>query len=202
MKRTMLIAALLLASGAPVAAQNPAPGQPADTAEPPMWRGRVRPGADPARAEQLRQMVEERWGRIVQERLQLNDQQMDRVRTATRAHQDRRRDIARRRMDLERAVGQQMQPGVGADQDSLGRMLDRMARLRVEEAQSDEQLNRDLAFLTPVQRAQFFMMSRRFEARLREIRERRADGWPDPTMRRQAGPRGAGSPPPGSPPRD
>jgi hypothetical protein len=45
--------------------------------------------------------------------------------------------------------------------------------MRVEEAQSDEQLSRDLNFLTPVQRAQFFMMARRFEERLRMIREQR-----------------------------
>jgi len=196
MKRVTL-AALVLALAAPVlAAQSPVnEGRPLDTDSPPMWRRGMRPGADPAQAERLRQLVEERWGRIVQDRLALSDQQMDRVRTATRAHQDRRRDIGRRRMDMERAIGQQMQPGVAANQDSLSRLLDRMARLRVEEAQSDEQLNRDLGFLTPVQRAQFFMMSRRFEERLREIRERRLGGPEGGQMRRQAAPDGRGGPP-------
>ncbi len=174
MKRIILAAVVGSVLAPALAAQQPAGRGPMGTDTPPMWRqNAMRRPMDPARMEQLRQQVEERWGRMVQERLQLTDQQMDRVRTATRAHQDRRRDVARRRVDLERGIGQQMQPGVAANQDSLDRMLDRMARLRVEEAQSDEQLNRDLGFLTPVQRAQFFMMSRRFEERLREIRERR-----------------------------
>jgi len=141
---------------------------------------------DPERMRQLRAQVEERWGAMVQQELHLTDQQMDRVRTAARAHQDRKRDLMRRRMDLERGIQRQMQPGVAANNDSLSRMLEGMGRMRVEDAQSDEQLNRDLSFLTPVQRVRFFMMQRRFEERLREIRQNRMGGQGGP-----GGPAGA-----------
>jgi Spy/CpxP family protein refolding chaperone len=192
--RAVMAAAVLAAALAPTAmAQNPPSGQPgrpmpADTPPASAWSPGMMPGpdgrrGDPERMRELRQRIEERWGQMVQQELQLNDQQMDRVRTATRAHMDRRRDLMRRRMDLERAIGQQMQPGVAANNDSLGRMLDAMGRLRVEDAQSDEQLNRDLSFLTPVQRARFFMMQRRFEDRMREIRERRGMGQMRPGER-------------------
>ena len=185
--RVVLSAAVLAAALAPAAqAQNPPTGQAgrpmaADTPPPAAWgpgmmEGPGGPRGDPERMRELRQRIEERWGQMVQQELQLNDQQMQRVRTATRAHMDRRRDLMRRRMDLERAIGQQMQPGVAANNDSLGHMLDAMGRLRVEDAQSDEQLNRDLSFLAPVQRARFFMMQRRFEDRMREIRGRRDMG--------------------------
>ena len=190
MKLTILAATALAIIVPALAAQNPLPAErPMGADTPPMWRQAMRPSApgqrgDPAQMERLRQQVEERWGRMVQQELQLNDQQMDRVRAATRPHQDRRRDLGRRRMDLERGIQGQMQPGVAANQDSLSRMLDAMGHLRVEDAQSDEQLNRDLNFLTPVQRARFFMMSRRFEERLREIRERRMGGEPMPMMQR------------------
>jgi len=211
-KRAVLVAAVLAAAMAPAAmAQNPPTGQnnrpmTADTPPPAMWGPGMRGGpggyrGDPQRMQQLREQIMERWGQMVQQQLQLNDQQMDRVRTATRAHMDRRRDLVRRRMDLERAIGQQMQPGVAANSDSLGHMLDAMGRLRLEDAQSDEQLNRDLSFLTPVQRARFFMMQRRFEDRMREIRARRGMGPMGPG--RMDGRRGDGPPrTQGPPPRD
>ena len=214
MKRAVQAAAVLAAVLAPLAiAQNPPAGQnsrpmTADTPSPEMWgpgmRGRRDDfRGDPQRMQQLRQQIMERWGQRVQEELQLNDQQMDRVRAATRAHMDRRRDLMRRRMDLERAIGQQMQPGVAANSDSLGRMLDAMGRLRVEDAQSDELLNRDLSFLTPVQRARFFMMQRRFEDRVREIRMRRMGPMgPDGMDGRPGGPRDDSPRPPGPPPPD
>jgi Spy/CpxP family protein refolding chaperone len=132
---------------------------------------------DQERLRMLRMQIEQRWGRMVQQQLQLDDQQMDRLRTAIRANQDRRRDLMRRQADLERAIGGQMQPGVAANSDSLNRMLEGMGRLRLEHAQSDQQFMRELGFLTPVQRARFFMMQRRFEERMREIR-RRGPGGP------------------------
>jgi len=101
---------------------------------------------------------------------------MDRLRTAMRAHQDRRRDLGRREMDIRRAIAGQMQPGVQANNDSLNRLLERAGHMRVEHAQSDEQFMRELNFLTPVQRARFVMMQQRLEQRMREVRDRRMDG--------------------------
>lgn len=196
MNSVVLAAAALAVFATAVPAQNPPPAErpmAADTL--PMRRFRMVPNqgggapwGDPQRMRALRQQVEERWGRMVQQELELNDQQMDRVRVATRAHQDRRRDLARRRSDLGRGIQGQMQPGVAAHQDSLSRMLDAVTRLRVQEAQSDEQLNRDLTFLTPVQRARFFMMTRRFEARMLEIRQRQRGAQPGAMMRQPGQP--------------
>jgi len=205
MKSVILTVAALAAFAPALQSQNPPAQRPMAADSLPMRRPMMGPGqgpwGDPERMQALRQQVQERWGRMIQQELELNDQQMERVRTATRAHQDRRLDQARRRMDLERAIQGEMQPGVAANQDSLDRMLGAMARLRVQDAQSDEQLNRDLSFLTPVQRARFFMLTRRFEARMREIRERRMDGQPgmqmrQPMNRRQPGQRQPAQRPP------
>ncbi len=202
MKAVLLTAAALAAFAPVLRAQNPAEPAPAPAESLRMHRPMMRPGpgrqGDPQRMQQLRRQVEERWGRMVQQQLELSDQQMERVRTATRAHQDRRRELARRRADLERGVHGQMQPGVAANQDSLSRMLEAMAHLRVEDAQSDEQLNRDLDFLTPVQRARFFYMTRRFEERLRAIRERGLDPRPGAMLRQP----GDGRQPPAQRPMD
>jgi hypothetical protein len=128
---------------------------------------------DPERMQMMRAQVEERMSRMIQSELQLSEDQMGRVRQSMRANQDRRIGLMRREQDLRRAIGFQMQPGKAADNDSLSRMLDAVTHLRVERAQSDEQMMRDLGFLTPVQRARLGMMLQRFDQRVNMIRQQR-----------------------------
>jgi hypothetical protein len=66
---------------------------------------------------------------------------------------------------------EQLRPGVAANQDSLGRMLDGLAAVRVQRAQSDQQELRDLGqFLNPVQRARLLLMRRQLSDRIEQIR--------------------------------
>lgn len=164
-----LAMAMVLGFAGALAAQNPPAGEQPQQALP------LRPaprqlGQD--RAQLLRQQVEERFGRMVQMELQLDSRQMDRLRQTMRANQDRRRDLIRREADVRRAIGEQLQPGVAANQDSLNRLLSAVAQLRTQRAQADEQFLRELAFLTPVQRARLMMMTQRFEEQMRQVRER------------------------------
>lgn len=195
MKVAMVPAVAAVLATASLAQQ---PGRPPlDTARPMMpMMGRMDmpPGQEPPRLMQLRQQIEERFGRMVQTELQLSDQQMDRVRQAMRASQDRRRDLDRREMDLHRAIQQQLQPGVAANNDSLNRMLEQVAAVRTQRAQSDQQFLRDLSFLTPVQRARFMMMLRRLEQRVREVRGRMGPDGPGAPMRPMMQPRRPGRP--------
>ncbi len=167
---------MLLCAVGTALAQQPAP-RPVGQDTPP-GPGMVRPPFRPEmqdreRVMRFQQQIEERFGRMVQVELNLNDQQMDRLRTAMRGNQDRHQDLNRREQDLHRAIGEQLQPGVAANQDSLGRMLDAALQTRVSHVQSDQQFNRDLAqFLTPVQRARLVIMMKRFEERVGEIRGR------------------------------
>jgi Spy/CpxP family protein refolding chaperone len=134
----------------------------------------------------LRQQVEERFGRMVQAELQLSEPQMQQLRTSMRANQDRRRDIMRHQQDVQRAIGQQLQPGQAANADSLNRLLNSGGQTRVDLAQSDVQFQHDLAFLTPVQRARLIMMTQRFEERMREIvQQRRGQAGPGQQQRGQ-----------------
>jgi len=167
------IVALAMAGG--LWAQEPQPPQPPQARpEQPFEPGMQGPGGpDRERMERLRAQIEERFGQMVRTELQLNDQQMDRLRAAMRANQDRRRELMRREMDIRRAIRDQMQPGQAANNDSLNRLLDQEGRLRVQRAESDQQLLRDLSFMTPVQRVRFGQMLQRFEQRMREIRDRR-----------------------------
>ena len=187
----IVITLLALAGTAVAQQQQPRPMGQDTPPGPGMMRPPFRPEMqDRQRVMRFQQQIEERWGGMVQNQLNLNDQQMDRLRTATRANQDRHQDLNRREQDLHRAVGEQLQPGVAANQDSLGRMLEALLQTRVAHVQSDQQFNRELGqFLSAVQRARLFIMTRRFEERLGEIRGRMQGPMPGqpgprPMMRR------------------
>jgi len=184
-KRALCALALVATTAGLAQAQNPRPraqgnapppgGAMADSMRPgpgPGDDGMMGPG-DPQRAQMMRAQVEQRLDRMIQMQLELSDADMGRVRQAMRANQDRRIAMMRREQDLRRGIGSQMQPGQAANNDSLSRMLDAVGRLRVERAESDEQMMRDLNFLPPVKRAKLGMMLQRFEQRMQEIRQQR-----------------------------
>src|SRR4051812_29839105 len=158
--------------------RNPPPGgmMPGDSARPGMGQGMMGPdgqgGPGDPRAMEMRQRVEARFGQMVQQELQLSDQDMQHVRESMRANQDRRVAFMRREQDMRRAIQAQLQPGQAANNDSVARMTEAMGHLRVERAQSDEQMVRDLGFLPPVKRARLLNMMQRFEQRVQEIRQR------------------------------
>ena len=196
MKHGARALALLVLTASALAAQTPGAGRPpADTARgdtvwntaPAGGQGGLADGPqDPMRAAMLRAQVEKRFDSMVQADLQLNEQDMQRVRTAVQASQDRRLALVRREQDLRLAMARQMQRGVAANADSVNRMTEAMSHLRLERAQSDDQLVRDLGFLQPVKRARLLFMMQRFEQRVQEIRRRSLEGGPmrRPVMRR------------------
>ncbi len=176
------VAVVLAGVAAPgAAAQNPPPRPPGDSLQPaPEPMGPMQDPMDP-RAQQLRLQVEERFGRMVQADLQLDEQQMQRLRQAMRANQDRRRDLNRREMDIQREIMRELRPGEAADDARLNRLLAEQAQLRTQRAQSDEQFVRDLEFMPPPKRARFLLMARRFEMRMQDIiRERQGRGGMQP----------------------
>ena len=147
--------------------------------------------------EQLQQQIQERFARRVQEELGLNEQQMERLRQASRTNEDRHRDLQRREEDMHRAVMAQLQPGVAANQDSLARLLDAIAANHVTRAQLEQQEVRDLgAFLTPVQRARLLMMRRALMDQMERVRGRVGAMQPGMQRQRRGMTPGPGGPPP------
>jgi len=205
MKRASTLLALVMAGATAASAQQPERAMPI-TPEPESLRYLPpAPGPDPERARALRQQIEERFGTMVQARLELTEPQMQQLRVAMRANQDRRRDLMRREMDIRRNMQRQMQPGVAANNDSLAQLLDQQGRLRVELAQSDEQFRREVGFLPPVKQVQLMQMMRNFEERVQDISRRRGPGGPGgdrrPMMGQERAPqRGQERRPPGARP--
>ena len=169
--RLGFVAAMVLGFAAGAVAQNP-PQQAAPMAPGQMNGRMMRPqGQNPDRAAMIRAQIEERFGQAIRNRLGLNDQQMERLRTVSRANEDRQRGFNEREADMFRAVMDQMKPGVAANQDSMGRTLDGIATLRVQRAQSEQQELRELGqFLNPLQRAQLLVMRRQMMNRIDAIR--------------------------------
>lgn len=207
--RLGVVTALVLGCVAGAVAQNPpqAPQQPQPPqGQQPMLRRMPRAEMqNPDRAALMRAQIEERFGQRVQQELGLNDQQMERLRTAGRANEDRMRELNQREADQFRAVMDQLRPGVGANQDSLGRLLDGIAAVRVQRAQSEQQELRELGqFLNPVQRARLLMMRRQLMDRVNAIRHGGVPGGPGmgpgnaPGMGPMMRPARPGAPPPDS----
>jgi hypothetical protein len=137
---------------------------------PPAWRRGMT--MDTARQRLLREQVQQRFGLMVQRQLRLTEPQMTQLRSAMRAHTERRRELGQRETGVRQAILDQMQPGRPADQDSLNRLLQTAGRLRVERAEQEQRLERELNFLDPVQRTRYLMMLKAFEERVQDIRRR------------------------------
>jgi hypothetical protein len=81
------------------------------------------------------------------------------------------------------ALTWQLRPGVAADQDSVTRLTRALVELRVDYAKTWRDEMGELSYLTPVQRAQLYLMRDRLLQRVQEIRDQHG-GW----RRRRAGP--------------
>ncbi len=166
---------LALCAASVVGAQNPPQSAaPSDTGVPPMGFAGPRQGMMGGRREQLRAQIEERFNQRVKTELELNDQQMVRLRATVRADRDRRLHVQDRERDLRLAIADQMRPGVAANQDSLSHLLDALSANHVARDQLEEQEQRELAqFLTPVQRTRLLYMRQMLMQRIQTIREGR-----------------------------
>jgi hypothetical protein len=156
MRGFVLVLALAVGSRGTVSAQDP------DTTRPP--------------ARELRQRIEERFAQRVQEQLGLTDEQTAKLRTTSREYGDRRRVLETRERELRLALTGQLRPGMAADQDSVARLTRALLDLRVDYAKSWREEMNDLSYLTPVQRAQLYVMRDRLLQRVQEIRDERG-GW-------------------------
>ncbi len=140
------------------------------------WQRPMRPAMDPARRQQLMEQIQERFAQRVQARLGLTNQQMDRLRAEMRTDRDQHRQLGDQEQALRQAIGDQLRPGVAANQDSLSRLLDAVAANHVARAQLEQQELRNLSFLTPVQKAQLLLMRQMLMQRVQTIREGRTGG--------------------------
>lgn len=174
----MLCLAAVTAGVAHAQNPQPAPGRGGrdSNAASMRWQGSMRPGTNPARRQQLLAQIQERFAERVQTRLGLTNQQMDRLRAEMRSNRDAHQRLQGQEQDIRQAIGDQLRPGIAANQDSLSHLLDALAANHVTRAQLEQQELRDLSFLTPVQKAQLLLMRQMLLQRVETIREGRMSG--------------------------
>ncbi len=142
----------------------------------PAWAQETGPD-DPARAQLLRQRIEDRFAALVKEEVGLTDAQLARLRATSTTYGGRRRDLEGLERLLRSSLADQMRPGVAANQDSVSRLTDALVNLRSSYAQTFRDENVEMAkYLTPVQRSQLLAMRERFARRVQEIRRQHQSG--------------------------
>lgn len=140
--RAAALAVVLALAGAPVLAQEG-------------------PGSAPVQGAPLRQQIEERFAQRVKEELGLTDEQTLQLREVAGAWFVKRRALEADERALRQALAGQLRPGVAANTDSVTRLTQRLLDLKVAYAETYRDENRELGFLTPVQRAQFYVLRER-----------------------------------------
>jgi len=126
------------------------------------------------RRDQLRQLIEERFTERAKEQLGLTDDQTTKLRETSRKFGGQRRELEARGMAVRDALSRQLRPGIAANRDSVSKLTDAAAEIRVQYAQTfREELRETSKFLDPVQRAQLYTMRERLLRRAREIRGER-----------------------------
>ncbi len=125
----------------------------------------------PRRAEQLRQMIEQRFTERVKEALGLTDDQAARMRGVQAMVAEKRRVLEMQERQMRMALGNQLRPGIAANADSVARLVTALTAQRVAFAQTFQDEMRELAtFLTPVQRGQYLLMRDRLMMQIEELR--------------------------------
>jgi Spy/CpxP family protein refolding chaperone len=115
-------------------------------------RDSVRQGGDTAEAAELRTMIEQRFSQRVQQELKLTNEQTAKLRDTQERFGPRRRALMQQQMERRRALENQMQPGVAANQDSVRKLMDVLTTGRLDMVRIQQEENRELnGFLTPVQ---------------------------------------------------
>ncbi|HEV8453853.1 MAG TPA: Spy/CpxP family protein refolding chaperone [Gemmatimonadales bacterium] len=140
----------------------------------PLYPAAAQQADSAAKTDSLRHRIEERFAVRVQEELGLTNEQTAKLRATSQRFSVRRRELHARHRQLREALSGQLRPGVAANQDSVAKLTDAMIELRVASAQATRDEMREVAkYLTPVQRARFFVMRDRLHHHMKEAREHR-----------------------------
>jgi predicted phage gp36 major capsid-like protein len=127
----------------------------------------------PPVAERLRQQVMQRFLESYRVQAGLTPEQQEKFGEVFRRSLQRREELQRRQRELWEALEGQMRPGVAADPDSVTKLMDAIlanGAALLEQTRSEQR--EYAAFLTPVQRAQLFILWERFQRQIEQVRWR------------------------------
>ncbi len=132
---------------------------------------------------QLQQQVVQRLMQNFRAQAGLADQEYEQFREVITRSFTQRTEIQLRERSLWVALDDQMRPGVAADTDSLSKIMDSLIDVQSELVELQRRDQQEYAeFLTPVQRAQLMLTTRRLQNNIQGIMLRRGQpvippGW-------------------------
>ena len=99
------------------------------------------------------------------------------MRTTVAAMFERRRTLEEDERRYRAALAGQLRPGVAANQDSVARLMDAILEVRSRYVESyRDEMKEMAAYLTPSQRAQYFILRERLLDRVRAARQDSSPG--------------------------
>jgi hypothetical protein len=173
---TAAFALLLVGLTGPAKAQTPSQTTPQTTSDD---TGAVMTGPGGPGRQRLEQRVRERFEEIVRQRLQLTDDQMQKLRQTNQRFAAQRRGLTEQERGLRSEIRRELQPGVAANQTHVAALTDSLFAIqhrRLDMAQAEQ---KELAtYLSPVQRVRFYGLQEQLRRRLELIRQRRPGATP------------------------
>jgi Spy/CpxP family protein refolding chaperone len=165
MRRTIITLALLLLAAPLPAQRDRAAAERADSAA----------LASPERR-QLERRLHQRVLGVVRDRLNLTQEQVDKLSATTDRYAEQRRALAQRERSLRFELRAQLRRGDSADQKRVAELLDQTMQAQQERLDLYRKEQVDLsAFLTPVQRAKYMGLQEQLRSRVDDLRRRRDD---------------------------
>jgi hypothetical protein len=133
------------------------------------------PAQQPGRQrQQLQQRVMQRYMQNFRSQAGLTDEQFQRFREVSQESFAAREGIRQQERALWMALEDQLRPGVAAAEDSVTRLLEGLLGVQAAQLERTRQEQARYAeFLTPVQRSQLMLMSRRLQQNIEGIIRRR-----------------------------
>lgn len=125
---------------------------------------------------QLERRLHQRVLNVVRDRLNLTQEQVDKLSATTDRYAEQRRALAQRERSLRFELRAQLRRGDSADQNRVGQLLDQTMQAQQERLDLYRKEQSDLsAFLTPVQRAKYMGLQEQLRSRVEELRRRGND---------------------------
>ncbi len=163
--RRVVIALVVLGLAAPLPAQQrdrQAAAKAADSAA----------IASPERR-QLERRLHQRMLDVVRTRLDLTQDQVDKLSATNERYDEQRRSLAQRERSLRLELRAQLRRGDSADQKRVAQLLDQTLGAQQERLDLYRKEQNDLAaFMTPVQRAKYMGLQEQMRSRVEELRSR------------------------------
>jgi len=143
-----------------------------------------RGGAQVQERQQLEQQFRRGVARVVQQRLQLNDEQMSKLARASNQFEARRRTLIQDERAQRLALRAEIKAGQAGDQSKIASALDRLLQLQRDRIELQIEEQREFAtFLTPLQRAKYFALQEQLRRRMEGLRRTQSDTVVDPNAR-------------------